>query len=49
VTQVGGLDLLVAWLLYGALLALLGYFVLRPHTDPRREVKRRTDDPPVSG
>jgi hypothetical protein len=48
-TQTGGLAVLLAWVLFGALLAVLGYFLLRPMTDPRQEVRRHTDDPPVSG
>jgi hypothetical protein len=48
VTELGGLDLLLGWGLFGVLLVVLGYFVLRKPTDPRREVRRHTDDPPVS-
>jgi hypothetical protein len=47
VTEVGGLDLLLGWALFGALLAVLGYLLLRRPSDPRREVKRHTDDPPA--
>jgi hypothetical protein len=47
VTEVGGLDLLLGWALFGGLLAALAFTILRGRADPRREVKRRTDDPPV--
>ncbi len=47
-TQLGGLDLLLGWTLFAVLLATLAFVLLRHPADPRREVKRRTDDPPVT-
>jgi hypothetical protein len=47
VTELGGLDLLLGWALFAALLAALAFVILRRPVDPRREGKRRTDDPPA--
>lgn len=43
-TQVGGLDLLLAWGIFVLLLAVLGWFLLRVHTDPIDEASRSTSD-----
>jgi hypothetical protein len=43
VTDTNGLDILIAWAVFLALLSVLGVFVLRSHTDPVDEAKRRTD------
>lgn len=43
-TQNGGLDLLIAWVIFFALLGILLYFVLRPVRDPYVEAERRTGD-----
>lgn len=50
-TDTNGLDILIAWAVFTALLIVLGFFVLRSRTDPVDEAKRRTDgshieDPP---
>ena len=42
-TDTNGLDILIAWSVFMALLMLLGVFVLRGRTDPVDEAKRRTD------
>lgn len=43
-TQVGGLDLLLAWGIFVLLLVVLGRFLLRPHTDPIDEASRTTSE-----
>jgi len=44
VTQVGGLDLLLAWGMFVLLVAVLVWFLLRPDTDPIDEAARSTSD-----
>ncbi len=39
-TTTGGLDVLIAWAIFAALLVALGYFLLRPHPDPTSEAER---------
>ena len=46
-TDTNGLDILIAWFVFMALLTLLGAFVLRGRTDPVDEAKRRTDGSPA--
>jgi HAMP domain-containing protein len=43
-TQVGGLDVLLAWVLFGLLLLVLAWFVLRRHVDPIDEAARSTSE-----
>ena len=43
-TQTGGIDVLIAWLLFGGLLGLLGYYLLRRPTDVMTEAQRSTAD-----
>jgi hypothetical protein len=43
-SQTGGIDVLVAWLLFGGLLSLLVYYLLRPFTDVMTEAQRSTAD-----
>jgi hypothetical protein len=43
-TQTGGLAVLFGWLIFGALLALLAWFVLRHPPDEMAEARRRTDE-----
>lgn len=43
-TQVGGLDVLLAWVLFAVLLGVLAWFVLRRHPDPIDEASRSTSD-----
>ena len=43
-TQVGGLDLLLAWGIFVLLLVVLARLLLRPHTDPIDEASRSTGD-----
>jgi hypothetical protein len=47
-TQTGGLALLFAWLIFAALLTVLGYVVLRSPADPVSEATRRPDQTPDS-
>jgi hypothetical protein len=42
-TDTNGLDVLIAWAVFVALLSVLGFFVLRSRVDPVDEAKRRTD------
>jgi hypothetical protein len=46
-TDTNGLDILIAWSAFMALLMLLGVFVLRGRTDPVDEAKRKTDGSPA--
>jgi hypothetical protein len=46
-TDTNGLDILIAWSLFLALLMLLGVFVLGARTDPVEEAKRGTDGSPA--
>jgi hypothetical protein len=41
-TDTNGLDILIAWSVFLALLVLLGAFVLRGRTDPLDEARRRS-------
>lgn len=43
-TQTGGLAVLLAWILFGALLAVLAYFLLRHERDPLQEIATSTID-----
>jgi hypothetical protein len=43
-TQVGGLDLLLAWAMFAVLLGVLAWFLLRFHVDPIDEASRSTSD-----
>jgi hypothetical protein len=45
VTETGGFVVLFAWLLFGALLALLAYFLLRGTRDPLSDAKHNSDNP----
>lgn len=40
-TQTGGIDILIAWCTFGVLVALLAWFILRHHADPRAEIYRK--------
>ena len=42
-TQTGGLVILLAWVLFGAILAVLAYFLLRHQTDPLQEITAPPD------
>jgi hypothetical protein len=42
-TDTNGLDILIAWAIFAALLSVLGALVLRSRTDPIDEANRRTD------
>jgi hypothetical protein len=42
-TDTNGLDILIAWAVFLALLSVLGALVLRSRTDPIDEARRRTD------
>lgn len=43
-TQVGGLDVLLAWAMFVLLLVVLAWFVLRRHVDPIDEATRSTSE-----
>lgn len=43
-TQTGGLVVLLAWVLFGAILAVLAYFLLRHESDPLQEIAAPTAD-----
>lgn len=43
-TQVGGLDVLLAWAIFVVLLLVLGHFLLGPHSDPIDEASRSTSE-----
>lgn len=43
-TQTGGLTVLLAWILFGAILAILAYFLLRHQNDPLQEIAAPTAD-----
>jgi hypothetical protein len=44
-TETGGLVILYAWLIFAALLAVLGYLLLRHEQDPLQDLARsRPDD-----
>jgi hypothetical protein len=53
-TQTGGLVILLAWAIFGALLAVLAYFLLRHERDPLNDQARPqsggwpADGPPSS-
>lgn len=42
-TDNNGLDVLIAWSIFGVFLIVLAAFVLRGHPDPIDEANRRTD------
>jgi hypothetical protein len=48
VTQTGGLIILYAWILFGAILAILAYLLLRHEKDPLQDVMTPTVDQPES-
>jgi hypothetical protein len=48
VTQTGGLVILLAWTLFGAILAILAYLLLRHEKDPLQDVMTPTADQPES-
>jgi hypothetical protein len=43
-TQTGGLVVLYAWLIFAALLAVLGYLLLRHEQDPLHDLARSRPD-----
>ena len=43
-TQTGGLTVLCAWLIYAALLAVLGYLLLRHEQDPLQDLTHPDQD-----
>lgn len=45
-TQTGGLIILYAWILFGAILAILAYLLLRHEKDPLQDVTTATVDQP---
>ena len=45
-TQTGGLVVLLAWGIFGLLLAVLAYFLLRAEKDPLQELSAPTVDEP---
>jgi hypothetical protein len=49
VTQTGGLVVLLAWTLFGVILAALAYLLLRHEKDPLQDVTTPTVDHPESG
>jgi len=49
VTQNGGIDLLVAWVSFGVLLATLVWIVLRHHTDVLAALRRAGELGDVAG
>jgi hypothetical protein len=46
VTQTGGLVILLAWTLFGAILAALAYVLLRSEKDPLQDLSAPTVDQP---
>lgn len=46
-TDTNGLDVLIAWAVFTALLTVLGALLLRGHADPVGEAERRTDGSPA--
>jgi uncharacterized membrane protein YedE/YeeE len=48
-TQTGGLDILLAWTLFAAILGMLAYFLLRHRKDPLQEIATPTADDPEGG
>jgi hypothetical protein len=45
-TQTGGLTVLLAWAIFGALLAVLAYLLLRHGKDPLQDLAAPTADQP---
>jgi hypothetical protein len=43
-TQTGGLTVLLAWAIFGALLAILAYLLLRKEKDPLEDAATPTAD-----
>jgi hypothetical protein len=43
-TQTGGLVILYAWAIFGSLLAVLAYFLLRHEQDPLEDLSHPSDD-----
>lgn len=48
-TQTGGLVVLLAWILFGAILAVLAYLLLRHEKDPLQDAMTPTVDQPETG
>jgi hypothetical protein len=47
-TQTGGLVVLLAWVIFGVILAVLAYFLLHPAKDPLEDVSTPTADQPTT-
>jgi hypothetical protein len=47
-TQTGGLVVLLAWAIFGVILAVGAYFVLRPAKDPLDDISAPTADMPAA-
>jgi hypothetical protein len=45
-TQTGGLTVLLAWAIFGAILAVLAYLLLRREKDPLQDLAAPTADQP---
>jgi hypothetical protein len=43
-TQTGGLDILFAWVIFAAILAILAYVLLRAEKDPLHDLSAPTAD-----
>jgi hypothetical protein len=48
-TQTGGLVVLYAWLIFAAILAVLGYFLLRHDQDPLDDLTRPPEEDAAAG
>jgi hypothetical protein len=48
-TQTGGLIILLAWAIFGAILAVLVFILLRPAKDPLEDISAPTADQPAAG
>jgi hypothetical protein len=47
-TQTGGLVILLAWTIFGGILAVLAYLLLRHEKDPLQDIATPTADQPAS-
>jgi hypothetical protein len=47
-TQTGGLVILFAWTIFGSILAVLAYLLLRHGKDPLQDIAAPTADQPAS-
>jgi hypothetical protein len=47
-TQTGGLVILLAWAIFGAILAVLAFLLLRPAKDPFEDISAPTADQPAA-